>query len=70
MSIKIGDENNIKNTIIIDGKDNNVSVDANNRNWIKKHPIISSFLISLLSGAVLLFSFWQDAISFIENLFR
>ena len=39
------------------------------KTFFDKHPVICGFLISLVAGIVLLFSFWEKLISFLEGLF-
>lgn len=68
MSISIGNNNKIKDSNIaqkIEGKEiSNVK-----KNFYEKHPVICSFIISLVAGVVLLFSFWNKIISLIEGVF-
>lgn len=62
MSIKIGNNNTINKSKI--GHNNNSD---NNKNFVTKHPLLSSLLISLLAGFIMLFSFWDKIISWLEN---
>ena len=65
MGIKIGDNNEVNNTIISDNSD----IDCEKKkNFIEKHPIIISFIISLITGFFLLFSFWGKIVEWIEGL--
>lgn len=72
MSIRIGDNNKISNSQI---GHNNVSNSsgpecAEKKNFIEKHPILISVIVSLATGFVLLFSFWKDIVDWIEGLFK
>lgn len=66
-SITIGNNNKISNSTIA----NNLKGGETNKNkgFYEKHPVICGFLISLVAGIVLLFSFWNQIITFIEGLF-
>ena len=66
MSIKIGNNNKINNSTIAERIKVNQKED---KNFIGKHPVISSFLISLVAGLVLMFSFWNNFIKWMEGLF-
>lgn len=66
MSIKIGDKNKIKNSTIAGHVVNNDK--AVKKGLCEKHPIICGVLISLITGIILLFSFWQNIISWIEEV--
>lgn len=65
MSIKIGDGNKIKNSNIAE-KIENVNPNENKR-FYDKHPWISGILISSIAGIILLFSFWENIITWIEG---
>lgn len=65
MSINIGDNNNFNKTTIIDG-----NTESKKESWLKRHPFLCSLIVSLISGFIMLFSFWQEIASFVENLFR
>lgn len=68
MSIKIGDNNKIKKSIILDKSQLRI-VDNAKDDFISKHPVLIGVLISVLAGIVLMFSFWTDVVRFIEGLF-
>lgn len=65
-SINIGDGNKIKGTTIggkhIDGSEKR-------KTFYENHPIIVGVLISVIAGVVLMFSFWEKVIEFIEGVF-
>lgn len=66
--IRVVDYNNkIKNSTIA-GIINANGADTT-KGFYEKHPVFCSVLISFLVGLILLFSFWDQVISFIEGLF-
>ena len=65
-SINIGDGNTIKDSTIANKV---VNTSENKKSCYDKHPVICGFLISLVAGIVLLFSFWSKIIEFIEGVF-
>jgi len=67
MSIKIGNKNKIKNSSI--GHQFNATTPPEKKSFAERHPIIISFLVSLVVGFILLFSFWKPIVEWIENLF-
>ena len=66
-NITIGSNNKIKNSTIA-GIINTNGADTP-KGFYEKHPVFCSVLISFLIGLILLFSFWDKVISFIEGLF-
>lgn len=72
MSIKIGDKNKIKGSSIghqygsANGSSNEIDI---KKSFATKHPIILSVIISFITGFILLFSFWDNIIGWIEDLF-
>lgn len=71
MNIKIGDKNKIKNSSI--GHQVNISETDKKRadkvSFAQRHPILLSIIVSILTGFVLLFSFWKNIINYIESIF-
>lgn len=67
MSIHIGNGNEIKNTTIAEKIE--MSGSENKSTFYNRHPVICSILISLVVGFLLLFGFWKDIITFIEEMF-
>lgn len=69
-SVRIGDHNKIKNSNIAgrmqSQPDNNTSA---KKKFSEKHPILLSVIVGLATGFILLFSFWQDIVNWIEGLF-
>lgn len=66
MSIKIGDNNTIKNSIF---SNTTASSPDKKKNWAEKHPILISLVISLIAGLILMFSFWGSIIKYVERIF-
>lgn len=67
MGIRIGNNNKIKNSVI--AEKSTITEKKEKQNFFQKHPIISGVIVSVLAGVILMFSFWQDFIKFIEKLF-
>ena len=68
MSINIGDNNKIKNANIAEKLEINDDQSVK-KSFYEKHPVICGFLISLVAGIVLLFSFWDRIVNLIEGVF-
>lgn len=65
--IIIGNNNRIRNSVIAESVSDIGK--AKKKTFFEKHPVICGLLISLVAGIILLFSFWQQLIQFIEGLF-
>lgn len=63
--IQIGDNNKIQNNNF----GTQINTEKDNKSFINKHPYLVSFFISLFVGLLLLFSFWDKTIKYIEGLF-
>ncbi|MCF7625526.1 hypothetical protein CQ056_28200 [Peribacillus simplex] len=73
MSIKIGDKNKIKNSSIGHQYNFNNGSDKepdNKKSFIEKHPIIFSVSMGIITGIIMLFSFWKDVIAWLEGFFK
>lgn len=68
-SITIGNGNTIKQSIISNKIDTDVPAEKTNKSFSDKHPIFLSVIIGLITGFILLFSFWGNIIDWIEGLF-
>lgn len=66
MSIKIGDNNRIKNTTI--AENSSLQNASEKSNWMQKHPIISGLVVAIIAGAVMMLKFWGPVINFLNNL--
>ena len=64
MGIFIGDNNKIKNSNIADEIKNEIP----KKSFVEKHSVMVSMITSLIVEVILLFSFWDDIISWIEGL--
>lgn len=67
MSISIGDNNTIKNSVIAENCSDKVIADK--KNFFQKHPIICGVFIAVIAGFILTFSFWDKIKVFFEGLF-
>lgn len=65
MGISIGNGNKINKSTIAENIENK---ETKNR-FSDKHPIICSLVISIITGVILLFSFWNSIIKWIEGWF-
>jgi len=68
MSIKIGDKNKISNSSI-GHQYNSIRDMEKKKSFAERHPVIVSLLVSLITGFILLFSFWKGVINWLEKLF-
>lgn len=68
-SINIGDGNKIKNSTLI-GQNYQSKTDEmkSKKSFIENHPLLINIIISLIIGLLLMFSFWEDLINWIERL--
>ena len=68
MVIKIGDNNKIKKSNIIDN--NNSGNNGNNKDtFANRHPIIIGIGCSIIASIIMMFAFWDNISDFIKNLF-
>lgn len=65
MSIHIGDKNKIKKSHI----GHQYGSPSAKKSFYERHPILISAIVSLVVGLILLFSFWEEVIEYIENIF-
>lgn len=70
-SVKIGNGNKISNSNIAEKIENHADSTSSDvkKSFYEKHPVICSFLISLVVGIILLFSFWSNIVDKIEGVF-
>jgi len=66
MSIKIGDNNRIKNTTITENS--SIQTTSEKSNWMQRHPVLSGIIATVIAGVILLLNFWKPVIDFINNL--
>lgn len=70
MAIHIGDHNRIQNSVIAEHYEEASEKSAQHEKKLTMwRSIIISFITSFLVGFLLLFSFWDSIILFIESLF-
>ena len=67
MSVNIGDNNKIQNTTIGDNVTFNNS--GKKERFNERHTYITGVAISVIAGFILLFSFWNQIVQFIEGWF-
>ena len=69
-SIRIGDHNKIKKSNIAGRMGNQTEDKASlKKKFFEEHPIFLNIIIGLITGFILLFSFWQNIVDWIEGLF-
>lgn len=66
MGIQIGNNNKIKDSVITDN--GTVEGKPEKKKFYERHPVMISIIISFVVGFVLLFSFWDGIIAWIESL--
>ncbi len=64
MGIQIGDNNIIKNSVIT-----SEGCSKEKKKWWDRHPVLAGAIASLIVGFILMFSFWDRIISYLEGLF-
>ena len=69
-SITIGNNNKITNSSIGSKAEKKPESADTKKKFYEKHPWISGIIISLIAGAILLFSFWKEIIMCLEGLFN
>lgn len=70
-SVRIGNGNKISNSNIAGKNENHLDNAPSDvkKSFFEKHPVICGFLVSLMAGIVLLFSFWSKIVELIEGVF-
>ena len=66
MSIKIGDNNKIKKSNIIDYNNSTVS---SKESFANRHPILIGIGCSIIASIIMMFGFWDKISEFIKNSF-
>ena len=70
VGIKIGDNNKFRNVTIAEKMNSKVGTEEENKKtFAEKHPDLIGLFCSFVVGLLLLFNFWKDIITFIEDLF-
>ena len=68
-SIRIGNNNNINKSNIVSRMESQAGNNTSPKKFSGKHPVLLSVIVSLITGFVLMFSFWQDIVNWIEEVF-
>lgn len=63
----IGDNNSIKNSSI--GINNNIIGDQGKKGFWEKHPFALALITAIIATFIMMFSFWDKIVAFIEGLF-
>jgi hypothetical protein len=69
VSIKIGNNNKIKNTHIGHITKSESQIEYKRPKFHERHPILVSILISFAVGFILLFTFFRNIVDWVENLY-
>lgn len=70
MSIKIGDNNKITKSDIIDCNDNNIKhEDTQCKSFFNRHTLLTGIIASIIVCILMMFPFWDKVETFIQNLF-
>lgn len=68
MSIKIGDNNKIKNSIIIE-KNNSKTDNKEKISFANRHPILIGIVCSIIASIIMMFPLWDNIVELIKKLF-
>ena len=68
MSIKIGDNINLKKTTIIDNSDSTIKK-TTKETFANRHPILIGIICSIIASIIMMFTFWDNVNKFIKGLF-
>lgn len=68
MAIKIGDNNKIKKSTIIDNSNSKLEK-TTKEIFANRHPILIGIIVSLISSIIMMFTFWDNINKFIKGLF-
>lgn len=70
MPIKIGNNNKIKNSSIIDNSNSSNSNESDiKESFASKHPLLIGIVGSIIASIIMTFSFWENISHFIKNQF-
>lgn len=68
MSIKIGNDNKIKRSTIIDNSNSKLEK-VSKETFVNRHPILIGIGCSIIASVIMMFAFWDKVSEFIKNLF-
>jgi len=66
--ITIGDGNSFSNSNIAGGN-SSITTSADKKNFAERHPLLVSLIVGVISGFILMFSFWENIVNWIEAIF-
>ena len=69
MSIHIGNNNKISQSTFVSNSDN-INQKEDKKNFFEKHPLLLTVTAGEFVSAIMLFSFWENVIKFIEGIFK
>ncbi len=70
MSIKIGNNNKIKKSTIIDNNNSCIKSEPEQKeSFSDRHPLFISIICPIIVSFIMMFSFWDKISQFIESLF-
>lgn len=69
MSIHIGNNNKISKSTFISNS-NNINQKDDKKNFFEKHPLVLAVAGGVFASTIMLFSFWENIIKFIEGIFK
>lgn len=65
-SVRIGDGNKINKSVI--GSDVDISNPPEKKSFWNDHPLLVGIVGAVIAGVILMFSFWESIVAFIEGL--
>lgn len=68
MAIKIGDNNEIKKSTIIDNCNSKLEK-TTKETFANRHPILIGIICSIIASVIMMFAFWNNINKFIKSLF-
>ena len=69
VGIRIGNNNDFKNVTIAERINGSKEHKVERKTFAEKHPILIGLFCSFVIGILLMFGFWQNIVSLIEDFF-
>lgn len=70
MSIKIGDNNKIKKSNIIDNSKGNIELNEKiTESFANRHVVLIGVICSIIAAIIMMLPFWDKVSAFIKSLF-
>lgn len=70
MAIKIGDNNKIKKSKIMDNSNNNnINQSKTEETFASKHPILIGIICSIIASIIMMIPFWDKISEFLKSIF-